>query len=96
MSVLHKPLVTEKFQDLSERYGKYAFVVNAKATKDEIAREVERVYEVKVTGINTMRYAGSRKVRYTKTSIQEGRRPAYKKAVVTLAEGQEIDFYSNV
>ena len=96
MSVLQRPLVTEKFQELSERYNKYSFVVQAKATKAQIRAEVEKVYGVKVLGINTIRYAGGAKTRYTKTSIQNGRKPGYKKAVVTLAQGQEIDFYSNV
>jgi large subunit ribosomal protein L23 len=89
-------LVTEKFQNLTEKLNKYSFIVDAKATKSEIATEVKRIYNVDVLGVNTMRYPRKRKVRYTKRNVQEGHSPAYKKAVVDLPTGQEIDFYSNV
>jgi large subunit ribosomal protein L23 len=93
MSVLKKPVVTEKYTKLSETLGQYAFLADKKASKDEIRREIEKVYDVNVTNIRTMIYAGKRKTRYTKKKFVEGRTPAYKKAVVTLQQGQTIDFY---
>lgn len=95
MSVLIKPLVSEKMTDLSEK-GKYAFVVDRKANKIEIKREVEKLYGVNVESINTAIIPGKPKTRYTKTKILTGSSPAYKKAIVTLAEGDLIDFYSDI
>ncbi|HLT80524.1 MAG TPA: 50S ribosomal protein L23 [Cyclobacteriaceae bacterium] len=95
MSVLKKPLVTEKVSALNEK-GRYGFIVDIKANKVEIRKAVEKLYGVNVKSVNTMNVMGKLKVRYTKTGIQGGRRPNYKKAIVTLAEGEVIDFYSNV
>ena len=95
MSVLIKPLVSEKMTDLSEK-GKYAFVVDRKANKVEIKKEVEKLYGVNVQSINTAVIPGKPKTRYTKTKILTGSSPAYKKAIVTLAEGDIIDFYSDI
>ncbi len=95
MSVLKRPLVTEKVSALNEK-GRYGFIVDIKANKVEIRKAVEKQYGVNVKSVNTMSVMGKLKVRYTKTGIQGGRRPNYKKAIVTLAEGEVIDFYSNV
>jgi large subunit ribosomal protein L23 len=95
MSVLKKPLVTEKVSALNEK-GKYGFVVDIKANKVEIKKAVEKQYGVNVEKVNTLSVMGKLKVRYTKAGIQGGRKPNYKKAIVTLAEGEVIDFYSNV
>ena len=95
MSVLIKPLVSEKMTDLSEK-GKYAFVVDRKANKVEIKKEVEKLYGVNVESINTAIIPGKPKTRYTKTKILTGSSSAYKKAIVTLAEGDIIDFYSDI
>lgn len=95
MSVLKKPLVTEKVSALNEK-GRYGFIVDINANKVEIRKAVEKQYGVNVKSVNTMNVMGKLKVRYTKTGIQGGRRPNYKKAIVTLAEGEVIDFYSNV
>lgn len=95
MSVLKKPLVTEKVSSLNEK-GKYGFVVAINANKVEIKNAVEKQYGVNVEKVNTMKVMGKQKVRYTKTGILGGRKPSYKKAIVTLAEGEVIDFYSNV
>ena len=95
MSVLKKPLVTEKVSALNEK-GKYGFIVNADANKVEIRQAVEKQYGVNVEHVNTMNVMGKKKTRYTKTGILSGRRPGYKKAIVTLAQGEVIDFYSNV
>jgi large subunit ribosomal protein L23 len=95
MSILKRPLVTEKVSSLNEK-GKYGFIVNADANKVEIKIAVEKQYGVNVEKVNTMNVMGKKKTRYTKTGILSGRRPSYKKAVVTLAQGEVIDFYSNV
>ena len=95
MSILKRPLVTEKVSSLNEK-GKYGFIVNADANKVEIKQAVEKQYGVNVEKVNTMKVMGKFKTRYTKTGILAGRRPNYKKAIVTLAEGEVIDFYSNV
>ena len=95
MSILRRPLVTEKVSALNEK-GKYGFIVDATANKVEIRKAVEKQYGVNVEKVNTMKVMGKMKTRYTKTGILAGRRPNYKKAIVTLAEGEVIDFYSNV
>ncbi|MBI1185564.1 50S ribosomal protein L23 [bacterium] len=94
--VLKKPLITEKYNALAEKLGQYTFMVDRKASKTEIKDEIEKVYEVKVDAIRTMIYGGKRKTRYTKKGFVEGRTAAYKKAVVTLKDGDTIDFYSNL
>lgn len=95
MSVLKKPLVTEKVSALNEK-GKYGFFVDLNANKVEIKKAVEKQYGVNVVNVNTMSVMGKLKTRYTKTGILAGRQKNYKKAIVTLAEGEVIDFYSNV
>ncbi|WP_339787084.1 MAG: 50S ribosomal protein L23 [Imperialibacter sp.] len=95
MSVLVKPLVTEKVSSMNEK-GKYGFVVKKGANKVEIKKEIEKMYGVKVENINTMVYQGKRKTRYTKSRVLEGRTDAYKKAIVTVAEGEIIDFYAGI
>ena len=79
-----------------EDFNRYGFVVAKDANKLQIKEAVEELYDVKVAEVNTMRYAGKRKQRYTKSGISAGRTASYKKAVVTLAEGEVIDFYSNI
>jgi len=79
-----------------EDFNRYGFVVAKDANKLQIKQAVEELYEVKVAEVNTMRYAGKRKQRYTKSGISVGQTSSYKKAVVTLAEGEVIDFYSNI
>lgn len=95
MSVLKRPLVTEKVSALNEK-GKYGFVVDIEANKVEIKKAVEKQYGVTVERVNTMRMMGKQKSRYTKAGVLEGRKPNFKKAIVTLADGEVIDFYSNV
>jgi large subunit ribosomal protein L23 len=96
MNILIKPIVTEKMTAQGEDYNRYGFVVDKSANKLQIKKAVEELYNVKVSEVNTMRYAGKRKQRYTKSGISVGRTTSYKKAVVTLAEGEVIDFYSNI
>jgi large subunit ribosomal protein L23 len=95
MSVLIRPLVTEKVSALNEK-GKYGFIVDIRANKLEIKEAVNKMYGVNVVAVNTISVMGKRKVRFTKAGVVEGRKPNYKKAIVTLAPGEVIDFYSNV
>ncbi len=95
MSVLKRPLVTEKVSALNEK-GKYGFVVDGNANKIEIKNAVEQRYGVNVEQVNTMNVMGKFKSRFTKAGVLSGRKPNYKKAIVTVAEGEVIDFYSNV
>lgn len=95
MSVLKKPLVTEKVSALNEK-GKYGFIVDKNANKVEIKKAVEDMYGVTVEDVNTMKYQGKAKARYTSARIVKGRTASFKKAIVTVAEGDIIDFYSNI
>jgi large subunit ribosomal protein L23 len=79
-----------------EAFNRYGFVVEKSANKLQIRLAVEELYGVKVSEVNTMRYAGKRKQRFTKSGVSVGKTASYKKAVVTLAEGEVIDFYSNI
>ncbi len=95
MSVLIKPLVTEKISALNEE-GRYGFVVSMNANKIQIKRAVEQMYGVTVEDVNTMRYQGKSKSRFTKSGLITGRTASYKKAIVKVADGEVIDFYSGV
>ncbi len=95
MTVLKKPLVTEKISDLNEK-GKYGFVVDINANKIQIKSAVEKMYGVTVEKVSTMRYLGKDKSRYTKSRVISGRKPSFKKAIITVAEGEVIDFYSSI
>ena len=95
MSILKRPLVTEKVSALNEK-GKYGFVVDIKANKVEIKNAVEKMYGVNVASVNTISMMGKYKTRYTKMGVLAGRKDNFKKAIVTLAKGEVIDFYNNV
>ena len=94
--ILIKPLITEKAETLSEGLNKYSFVVDRKANKVEIRKAVEDMYGVAVTSVNTAVMPGKAKNRTTKSGVLRGRIPSYKKAVVTLADGEEIDFFGDI
>jgi large subunit ribosomal protein L23 len=96
MSVLIKPIITEKMTADSELYNRYGFIVDPKANKIQIKEAVETAYGVSVKKVRTMNYGPTRKSRYTKTGIQHGKTNSIKKAVVDVAEGDIIDFYSNL
>ncbi|SMC64196.1 50S ribosomal protein L23 [Cellulophaga tyrosinoxydans] len=96
MSVLIKPIITEKMTSDSELYNRYGFIVNPNANKLQIKEAVETAYGVSVEKVRTMNYGPSRKTRYTKTGVQHGKTNAYKKAIVEVAEGDIIDYYSNL
>lgn len=96
MSCIIKPLVTEKMTGITEKLNKFGFIVDPSANKLQIKAEVEALYNVTVVDVNTMVYAGKNKSKYTKSGMVRGRTNRYKKAVVTLKEGDTIDFYSNL
>ncbi len=96
MNILIKPIITEKATNDAELNNRYGFVVNPKANKVEIKKAVESIYGVSVTKVRTMNIRPDRRVRYTKSGIQTGKTNAYKKAIVQVAEGDTIDFYSNI
>ena len=91
MAYIIKPLVTEKMTGITEKQNKFGFIVRPDANKIEIKKEVEAQYDV-----NTCIYAGKNKSRYTRSGLLKGRTNAFKKAIVTLKEGDVIDFYSNI
>ncbi|MFN8277649.1 MAG: 50S ribosomal protein L23 [Chitinophagales bacterium] len=94
-NVLIKPIITEKSTKLGEKLNRYAFRVNRDANRLEIKKAIENMYAVTVEDVNTAVIPGKLKMRYTKKGIAKGMKPAYKKAYVTLKEGQTIDFYGN-
>ena len=96
MAAIIKPLVTEKMTGITEKQNKFGFIVRPDANKIEIKKEIESLYNVTVLAVNTMRYAGKSKNRYTKSGLIKGRTNAFKKAIVTLKDGDVIDFYSNI
>ncbi len=96
MNITIIPIVSEKANAISEATNRFTFKVSPDANKTQIKDLVEKLYDVKVTGVSTMNYEGKKKMRYTKRGIQRGKVAAFKKAVVTVAEGQTIDFYSNL
>ncbi|GGZ36534.1 50S ribosomal protein L23 [Echinicola pacifica] len=95
MDILKKPLITEKISALNES-GVYGFVVEKTARKPEIKAAVENMFGVKVKTIRTMRYAGKKKSRYTKSKVVSGYTNAFKKAIVQVADGEVIDFYGEI
>lgn len=94
MDVLIKPLNTEKTSKL-QGLNQYAFLVHKKANKIQVKQAVEKVYGVKVLNVNTVIYAGKKKEKYTKTGLVRGSARSFKKAYVTLAEGDIIDIFNN-
>ena len=96
MGIIVKPLVTEKMTAITEKTNRFGFIVRPEANKLEIKKDVEALYNVTVFEVNTMRYAGKNKSRYTRSGLINGRTNAFKKAIVTLKEGDTIDFYSNI
>ena len=94
--VLIKPMLTEKANAQQETLRRFAFKVARKANKLEIKKAVEEFYGVNVTDVNTVVQPGKNKTRFTKKGFVQGRKPAYKKAYVTVAEGETIDLYSTI
>ena len=94
--VLVKPILTEKANAQQEKLRRYAFKVDRRANKLEIKKAVEEFYAVNVVDVNTAVVPGKNKTRYTKAGFIQGMKSAYKKALVTVAEGEAIDLYSNI
>lgn len=94
--ILIKPVITEKADMLAEESGKYTFIVNRHANKIEIKKAVADFYNVEVAKVNTMVMPGKTKNRNTRTAIIRGRTSGYKKAIVTLAEGETINFFGDI
>ena len=96
MAYIIKPIVTEKMTGITEKLNQFGFIVRPEANKLQIKAEIEALYNVNVVSVNTMNFAGKSKSRYAKAGLLRGRSSAFKKAVVTLKEGETIDFYSNI
>ena len=97
MAFIIKPLVTEKMTKTTDKWpNRYGFIVKPEANKLQIKKEVEETYNVTVEQVNTAKYGGKRSQRYTKAGLVKGQKAAFKKAIVTLKEGESIDFYSNI
>ena len=96
MEILKKPILTEKASILTEKLNRYAFQVNPKANKLQIKSAIEKMYGVNIKAINTMIVFGKTKSRNTKAGMVTGNAAKYKKAIVTLKDGETIDFYSNI
>lgn len=96
MDIIIKPVITEKMTEMGESLNRYGFIVNRKANKLQIKKAVEDLYGVDVVSVNTMTYRGKTKSRFTKTGVISGKTASYKKAIITVAEGETIDFYSNI
>ena len=94
--VLVKPILTEKANAQQEKLRRYAFKVDRRANKLEIKKAVEEFYGVNVVDVNTAVVPGKNKTRYTKAGFIQGMKGAYKKALVTVADGEAIDLYSNI
>lgn len=96
MEILQRPLITEKMSKKSDALNQYGFIVDERADKIQIKKAVEDMYGVSVESVNTIRYAGKVKARNTKSGVVVGKTNSYKKAIVSLKQGEQIDFYSNI
>ena len=96
MEIIIKPLLTEKMTIQGEKLNRYGFIVDPRANKLQIKEAVESLYGVVVVDVNTCNYMGKFKSRYTKAGLLTGRTNNFKKAIVTLKSGDQIDFYSNI
>ena len=96
MGIIVKPIVTEKMTKLGEKLNRYGFRVQKNANKIEIKQAIEAMYDVTVTEVNTLIVAPKMKSRFTKSGVISGKASAYKKAIVTVKQGEQIDFYSNI
>jgi large subunit ribosomal protein L23 len=96
MSIIIRPIITEKLTTQSEKLNRFGFVVTQDANKIQIKKIVEQLYNVTVENVNTMRYGSKEKSRSTKAGVIKGRTSAFKKAIVTVSAGETIDFYSNI
>jgi large subunit ribosomal protein L23 len=96
MEILIKPIITEKMTGQAEKLNRYGFVVAKEANKLEIRAAIEKMYNVKVASVNTQQYVGKVKTRNTTRGVAVGRVNRNKKAIVTLKQGEVIDFYASI
>ncbi len=94
--ILIKPIITEKADMLTDKLNQFSFIVNSKANKIEIKNAVKELYNVEVESVNTLIMPAKAKTRNTRAGLIKGRVSSYKKAIVTLAEGEEIDFFGDI
>jgi large subunit ribosomal protein L23 len=95
-NILIRPLLTEKMTAIQESQNKYGFVVSVDSNKIEIAKAIKKKFNVDVVSVNTIKYKGKTKTQFTKKGRFSGRTPQYKKAIVTVKEGQKIDIFGEV
>jgi large subunit ribosomal protein L23 len=96
MSIIIKPIITEKITKEGEIFNRFGFVVDKKANKVQIKKAVEAAYGISVVAVNTMNYRADRTTKYTKSGLISGKTNSYKKAIVQVQEGETIDFYNNI
>ena len=96
MNILQKPILTEKASALTEKSNRFTFRVDHRANKLQIKSAIEKMYGVNIIALNTMVVVGKLKSRNTKGGMVSGRSPKYKKAIVTLKDGETIDYYANI
>lgn len=97
MRVIIKPIFTEKQTEITDKFeNRYGFIVVPGVNKVDIKNEIEQLYNVHVQTVNTMRYDGKKKSRYTKSGVVTGKTASFKKAIVTLRKGDSIDLFSNI
>jgi large subunit ribosomal protein L23 len=96
MSIIIKPIITEKITKEGEVFNRFGFVVDKKANKVQIKKAIEAAYGITVVDVNTMNYRADRTTKYTKSGLISGKTSAYKKAIVQVQEGETIDFYNNI
>ena len=96
MDITIEPIVTKKATKLTDKLNRYTFRVSPEANKYQIKTLVEKLYGVKVKDVNTAVVRGKNKSRWTKSGLLKGATSAYKKAFITVADGETIDFYSNI
>jgi large subunit ribosomal protein L23 len=96
MSIIIKPIITEKITKDGEIFNRFGFIVEKTANKIHIKNAIEAAFGVSVVAVNTMNYRADRSVKYTKSGLISGKTNAYKKAIVQVKEGETIDFYTNI
>jgi len=96
MNILVKPIISEKMQAVSEKYNRYGFIVDRKATKSQIKHAIEEVYGVRIDKINTLVQRGRATVRQTKAGMIHGQKNTVKKAIVFVNKKDKIDIFSNI
>ena len=96
MSIIIKPIITEKITKDGEVFNRFGFIVDKRANKVQIKKAVEATYGISVVSVNTMNYRADRTTKYTKSGLISGKTNAYKKAIVQVKEGETIDFYNNI